>query len=110
MIAHELAHHVQHRLGYRDDACATTGSGVERTRYSELMADAYAGCFLTHQRGAAMNRKRVEQFLEACFEIVDCAFDAVDRHGTPNQRMKASRLAFEVADEAQMRRRSTGTS
>lgn len=53
------------------------------------MADAMSASFLTHKRGAAMNRKRVEQFLEVFFQIGDCAFDNPGHHGTPNQRMAA---------------------
>ena len=64
------------------------------------MADAMAGYYLTHSRGAAMNRKRVEQFLEVFFQVGDCAFVDPGHHGTPNQRMAAARFGFDVADQA----------
>jgi hypothetical protein len=65
------------------------------------MADAYAAYFLTHSRGAAMNRKRVEQFLQVFFQIGDCGFDSPGHHGTPNQRMAAARFGFDIAAQAQ---------
>jgi hypothetical protein len=64
------------------------------------MADAMAAYYLTHKRGGTMNRKRVEQFLEVFFQIGDCAFSNDGHHGTPNQRMAAAQLGFDVADQA----------
>lgn len=101
VYAHEFAHHIQFENDYFDDPLATTGSGAERTRYTELMADAMSAYYLTHSRGAAMNRKRVVQFLEVFFEIGDCAFTNNGHHGTPNQRMKAAQLGFDIAAAAQ---------
>ena len=73
----------------------------EQTRYTELMADAFSAYYLTHSRGGAMNRKRVEQFLEVFFEIGDCAFSSSGHHGTPNQRMAAAHFGFDIAAQAQ---------
>lgn len=101
IYTHEFAHHIQFRNGYYSDPLATTGSEAERTRYTELMADAIAGYYLTHKRGATMNRKRVEQFLEVFFQVGDCGFTSPGHHGTPNQRMAAARFGFDVADQAQ---------
>jgi hypothetical protein len=101
VYAHEFGHHIQYENGYFDDPYATAGDAAEQTRYTELMADAFSAYFLTHKRGAAMNRKRVEQFLEVFFEIGDCAFDNPGHHGTPNQRMAAAHLGFDIADQAQ---------
>ncbi len=100
-MAHEFGHHVQFRRGYKADAGATAGSEAERGRYLELMADTYGAYFLTHARGAAMNAKRVEQFLVVFHQTGDCLYDAPRHHGTPNQRMAAARLGFDVADQAQ---------
>jgi hypothetical protein len=100
IYAHEYAHQVQYERGYFDDAAAGT-TLPEQTRYSELMADAYAAYFLTHARGAAMNQKRVEQFLATFFNTGDCSYASPGHHGTPNQRMAAARLGFTLADEAQ---------
>jgi hypothetical protein len=101
IFTHEFSHQIQFARGYFGDPAATTGSGAERTRYTELMADAYAGYYLTHARGATMNRKRVEQFLATFYDVGDCAFTSSGHHGTPNQRLAAARFGFAVADEAQ---------
>ncbi|MGH7579872.1 MAG: hypothetical protein ACREM9_06850 [Gemmatimonadales bacterium] len=101
VYAHEFGHHVQFQKGYFDDPLATTGDPAERTRYTELMADAFGAFYLTHKRGAALNRKRVAQFLEVYFNVGDCAFDDPGHHGTPNQRMRAANFAFNLADQAQ---------
>jgi hypothetical protein len=101
IYAHEFGHHVQFQKGYFDDPLATTGDPAEQTRYLELMADAFGAFYLTHKRGAALNRKRVAQFLEVYFNVGDCAFDNPGHHGTPNQRMRAANFAFNLADQAQ---------
>lgn len=103
IYAHEFGHHIQFENGYFDEAIpgSATPDAAERTRYRELMADAFAGYYLTHKHGATLNRKRVEQFLEIFFEIGDCGFNNPSHHGTPNQRMAAARFGFDVADEAQ---------
>lgn len=98
ILAHEFAHHVQFQNGFR----LTGVTAAERTRFNELGADMMAAYFLTHARGAAMNQKRVEQFLEVFYEIGDCAFTSSGHHGTPNQRMAAARTGFALADSAQV--------
>lgn len=100
VYAHEFAHHIQFDNGYFNDPYAIMGSGAEQTRYTELMADAYAGYYLTHKKGANMNRRRVQEFLHVFFDIGDCAFDDDGHHGTPNQRMKAAKFGFDVAESA----------
>jgi hypothetical protein len=100
IYAHEFGHHVQFQKGYFNDPLATSGDAAEQTRYSELMADAFGAYYLTHKRGAALNRKRVAQFLQVYFNGGDCAFDDPGHHGTPNQRMRAARFGFDVADQA----------
>jgi predicted metalloprotease len=99
--AHEFAHHIQFENGYMSDPLATMGDPPEQGRYVELMADAYAGYYLTHKRGATMNRKRVEQFMQVFFQLGDCGFNSGGHHGTQNQRMAAARFGFDVADQAQ---------
>ncbi len=101
VYAHEFGHHIQFENDYFNDPLATTGDQAERTRYTELMADAYSAYYLTHKRGATMNRKRVEQFLQVFFQIGDCGFAFPGHHGTPNQRLAAARFGFDVADQAQ---------
>lgn len=99
IFAHEFAHQIQFVNDYK---LLTPGaSAAERTRYIELMADAYSAYYLTHKRGAAMNQKRVEEFNNVFFYIGDCSFSSSGHHGTPNQRRKAARFGFTVADEYQ---------
>ena len=101
IFAHEFGHQIQFANGYFDDAIIAGLSGAEQTRYTELMADAFSAYYLTHKRGAAMNQKRVAQFLEAFFNIGDCAFDNDGHHGTPAQRMASAQFGFEIANQAQ---------
>jgi hypothetical protein len=99
IFAHEFAHHIQYENEYFDDLDHL--SAPEQTRYTELMADAMAAYYLTHARGAALNQKRVVQFLEVFYQIGDCAFADPGHHGTPNQRMAAAEFGFQVAADFQ---------
>jgi hypothetical protein len=105
IFAHEFGHHIQFERNYFDElppgADPATVDDAELTRHNELMADAFAGYYLTHKRGAALNKKRVAEFLQVFFQAGDCAFTNPGHHGTPVQRMRASRFGFTVADEAQ---------
>jgi hypothetical protein len=101
IFAHEFAHHIQYENGYFNDLASNRYSEAEQTRYTELMADAYAAYYLTHSRGAAMNQRRVEQFHEVFFQIGDCSFKSDGHHGTPNQRRAAAAFGFQLAAEAQ---------
>ena len=104
IFAHEFGHHIQYERGYIDElppgADPSTVDEAELTRHNELMADAFSAYYLTHKRGATMNRKRVEQFLEVFFDLGDCNFTSGGHHGTPTQRMRAARFGFDVADQA----------
>lgn len=106
IYAHEFAHHIQYENEYFDDVPPTYPGGpapttqAEYTRYTELMADAMAAYYLTHKRGAAMNKHRVAKFLNTFFQIGDCAFTNPGHHGTPNQRMRAAEFGFDVAAQA----------
>jgi predicted metalloprotease len=101
VYAHEFAHHIQIENDYFNDPVPAATTVAELTRYTEFMADAMAAYYLTHKRGAAMNRKRVEQFLEVFFQVGDCGFASPGHHGTPNQRMAAAQFGFDLADQAQ---------
>ncbi len=104
ILAHEWAHQVQFAYGWFGDPIPSLDpppDAAEATRYSELMADVWAAYYLTHKRGGTMNRKRVEQFLEVFYQIGDCYFADPGHHGTPNQRMRAAQLGFDLADQAQ---------
>jgi hypothetical protein len=91
ILAHEYGHQVQFA---NDVFFEFTPEG---TRGTELMADALAAYYLTHKRGATMNWKRVQQFLEVFFNIGDCAFANPNHHGTPKQRMRAAKYGYDVA-------------
>lgn len=95
ILAHEYGHHVQFAKN------VDFGNSPEGTRRTELMADALSAYFLTHKRGAALNWKRVQEFLGVFYSIGDCAFDDNGHHGTPNQRMKAAEFGNQLANQAQ---------
>jgi hypothetical protein len=105
IFAHEFGHHIQYERGYFEElppgSNPATLDQAELTRYTELMADAFSAYYLTHKRGAALNRKRVAEFLQVFFQIGDCAFTNPGHHGTPIQRMRAAQFGFDVADQAQ---------
>jgi hypothetical protein len=101
IFAHEFGHHIQYEKGYYNDLAANRYSDAERSRYDELMADAFSAYYLTHSRGAAMNQKRVEQFHDVFFQIGDCSFKSDGHHGTPNQRRAAADFGFKLAAAAQ---------
>lgn len=96
ILAHEFGHHIQFDLNLFGNA-----SGPEATRRTELMADAYAAYYLSHARGASMQWKRVQLFLNVFFNIGDCSFTSDGHHGTPTQRMAAARWGYDVANKAQ---------
>lgn len=96
ILAHEFGHQVQFSLGLIPEYWTPEG-----TRKIELMADAYSAYFLSHARGASMQWKRVQQFLQVFFNIGDCYFDFENHHGTPTQRMAAAEWAYNLANNAQ---------
>lgn len=96
ILGHEFGHQIQFQLGVF--GLVTT---PEATRRTELMADAYSAYYLSHARGAAMQWKRVKQFLQVFFNIGDCAIYDDGHHGTPTQRMAAAEWGYNVANNAQ---------
>lgn len=90
ILAHEWAHQIQFNNPNWHPA-------DEITRTTELEADFIAAYYMTHKRGATYNWKRVEDFLDLFFNIGDCSFESDGHHGTPIQRMEASRLGYELA-------------
>ena len=95
ILAHEFGHHIQFQLGLFP--AVRTPEGTRRT---ELMADAYSAYYLSHSRGATMQWKRVQKFLEVFFNIGDCGFASNGHHGTPLQRMAAAEWGYEIANSA----------
>ncbi|WP_266362769.1 neutral zinc metallopeptidase [Tellurirhabdus rosea] len=95
ILAHEFGHHIQFQL-------RLFGANTpEATRRTELMADAFSAYYLSHSRGAAMQWKRVKQFLQVFYNIGDCGFTNSGHHGTPAQRMAAAEWGYSVANNAQ---------
>lgn len=72
-----------------------------KTRRIELMADAYATYFLSHERVAAMPWKKVVQFLDLFLNIGDCSFNSNNHHRKPTQRMAAAKWVYSLANIAQ---------
>ena len=101
ILSHEWAHHVQFNNGYLEEYDLVFGNAPESTRAGELEADFMASYYMTHKRGATYNMKRIEQVLMNFFQIGDCGFLSSGHHGTPDQRMEASRLGSELAKGAQ---------
>ncbi|QJX48377.1 hypothetical protein HMJ29_16195 [Hymenobacter taeanensis] len=96
ILAHEFGHQIQFQLNLFE-----TTQSPEATRRTELMADAYSAYYLSHARGAAMQWKRVQQFLGVFFNIGDCSFTSDGHHGTPTQRLAAAQWGYNVANNAQ---------
>lgn len=97
IFAHEFAHQVQ----FQNDVYAGNTAQLDFTRRAELMADALAAYYLSHARGASMQWKRVEAFLEVFYNIGDCNFTSYTHHGTPDQRMAAAEWGYHLANDAQ---------
>lgn len=100
ILAHEWAHQIQlnhARPWYNSEPPFLEAPVVE----TELEADFFAAYFLTHKRGATYNWKRVELFLNLFFQGGDCNTENPEHHGTPQQRMLASRRGYELAENAQ---------
>jgi hypothetical protein len=99
LIAHEYGHILQYKLGLIRDIIDI--DSPETSRRIELMADAFSAYYLSHARGAAMQWKRVKQFLQVTYNAGDCDFTNLYHHGTPTQRMAAADWAYTLASNAQ---------
>ena len=56
---------------------------------------------MTHKRGATYNWKRIEDYFTLSFNVGDCLTTSKQHHGTPEQRLAAAKLGYELADSAQ---------
>jgi len=101
ILSHEWAHHIQFKYDYIEYWEGQFDNIPEETRAIELEADFVASYYMTHKRGATYNIKRIEQYLENFFQIGDCGFTSDGHHGTPDQRMEASRLGDKLAQSGQ---------
>lgn len=97
IFAHEYGHQVQ----FQNEVFSGGTADPEFTRRTELMADGFAAYYLSHARGASMQWKRVQQFLQVFYNLGDCYLDSYTHHGTPAQRMAAAEWGYRLADNAQ---------
>lgn len=96
ILSHEWAHQIQFNNfedWYPDGAA---DNAPEATRTTELEADFFTGYYLTHQRGGTHNWNSAAQFLDLFYNIGDCSFQDDNHHGTPNQRMEAAELGYDL--------------
>jgi predicted metalloprotease len=96
ILAHEYGHHIQ----FQRNLTQSTLTGPEASRRLELMADAFSSYYLTHARGATMQWKRVQQFVQVFYQLGDCLFTVANHHGTPNQRLRSAEWGYSVANDA----------
>ncbi|APG60017.1 hypothetical protein [Christiangramia salexigens] len=101
IISHEWWHQAQFEYSEIWEDIIEFELDWEKSRFLELEADFAAAYFMTHKRGATYNWKRIEDFFEVSYNIGDCLIESTNHHGTPNQRLEAARLGYELAAEAQ---------
>lgn len=92
ILSHEFGHQVQYAKNLFDSPL----TGPEATRRTELMADALGSYFMTHKRGQAINDHKVLENEQSFYNVGDCSFSSSGHHGTPNQRIAASKWAIGV--------------
>jgi hypothetical protein len=99
VLAHEWSHQVQYQnfLAWYGVERQNVVKTPELSRKLELEADFFTGYYLTHNLGNRKNWDQAAGFFELFYQMGDCSFTANDHHGTPNQRLAASRLGFIVA-------------
>lgn len=101
ILSHEWAHQVQFDNDAQWYPEGAADNAPEATRYIELEADFFSAYYMTHKRGATYNWKRVEQFFDLFSQIGDCGFTKDGHHGTPQQRLRAAQLGYELANLGQ---------
>jgi hypothetical protein len=84
VVAHELAHHLQHAIP------ALTRGLSSRTQL-ELQADCLAGLFLARNRQVSFSEPDVLEALKAASKLGDRTYDHFDHHGTGEMRQLAIR-------------------
>jgi hypothetical protein len=84
VVAHELAHHLQHAIP------AITRGFSSRTQL-ELQADCLAGLLLARNRQVKFTEKDVLEAFKAASKLGDRTYDHLDHHGTGEMRQLAIR-------------------
>ena len=101
LVAHEICHAYQVADPYMDPVI-----DQKTARKSELMANSFAGLCLAMIvcKGRRVdadiiqrNRDAVEGAFEFFFSLGDTKLWAVDHHGTPEERMEAIRMSYEMS-------------
>lgn len=92
VLAHEYGHQVQYAKGLFDSPL----TGPEATRRTELMADALGTYQTVHALGTSLNADRTMDVMQSFYGVGDCSFSSDGHHGTPNQRLKASKWAVKL--------------
>ena len=101
ILSHEWWHQAQFENDKDWDYKDQLATAAERSRFFELEADFAAAYFMTHKRGATYNWKRIEDYFRLSFNVGDCLTFSSQHHGTPEQRLAAARLGYELAESAQ---------
>lgn len=118
VVAHEIAHHVQHELGLLESMRQTREDPNRQTVRIELMADCLSGVWATHanQRFGSLEEGDIAEAINAAKAIGD---DTLQRnagrvpqphtftHGTSEQRMRWFRTGFQSGDINQCDTRET---
>ena len=84
VVAHELAHHLQHAIP------AVTRGFTSRTQL-ELQADCLAGLLLARNRQVNFTERDVVEAFNAASKLGDRTYDHFDHHGTGEMRQLAIR-------------------
>ena len=100
IIAHEWWHQAQYEYAAEWNETQNL-SKAEASKFLELEADFAAAYYMTHKRGATYNWKRVEDYFKISFNVGDCLTESNTHHGSPEQRLSAAKLGFELAAMAQ---------
>lgn len=104
ILAHEFGHHVQIRNGvYGPDP--KQPPTTERTRRTELMADALSAYFLTHPRGGGLSPRGAAEVTSVFEATGDRRVTDPGHHGTPEQRQRAARWGADLVGSAHPRGR-----
>ncbi|QYA25756.1 hypothetical protein G3I01_09635 [Gramella sp. MT6] len=101
ILSHEWWHQAQFENDEDWDYMDQLDSAAERSRFFELEADFAAAYYMTHKRGATYNWKRIEDYFRLSYNVGDCLTFSDHHHGTPEQRLAAARLAYELAESSQ---------
>ena len=101
ILAHEWWHQAQFEHEDTWDYKDQLSNPMEISRFSELEADFAASYYLAHKRGATYNWKRIEEYFKLSFNVGDCLIGSMNHHGTPDQRLTAAELGYELAESAQ---------